>query len=361
MNGATEANGQNTPLPPGGEEQSSAWQAWKQTWTRTWEPFSSVLKCLSSLNFATLLGSLYVIAILISIFFDLLYLGVLGISPVVAPLSLADYLRSSIIWIPPVLIVAITTPVFSAIWSFSYAVLERDLKNTCKMTSTLLLVALPILMLAFICVFSRAMWWSIWNVATPYDFSFFKGELKWLGALLTQLNIWILIIFMMIFLYFPISRHRASRGNNTNKIIKLKRIESRVLNISSFAILISCFIHPVPIFAKFSKLGVDCSQFMKSSLVANDKGTVLRSFENYFLVVECADKNADAENSIKFLRIDKHDLSVINDDSVSAREQNETEQNAPKQPERSGADLNSANSPTQPAASQPPRPSAGQP
>jgi len=285
------------------------------------------------------IGALYAFAVVTSIFFDLIYLGALGIFPMAAPISISDHIRSSVIWIPPVLIVALATHIVSLLWSRFH---EGLLNNIYKMSISLILLILMVVLAPL------AMWWWIWEVFTPYDFSSseeIKNALKFLRSTMIQLVFWIWALFMVIFCAFPIYRSKITKTS-----MNLHRIESMILSGFSFALFMFFFISIASISNQLSELGA-CVQALspKSSITVNDKKfAIFRSFEKYFLVSNC-EKN---QTEFKFLNVDKVDIIMIH-------KQNDQNQNTTGQPENSGVDLNSTNSSTPLEASQSLPPSAG--
>lgn len=295
-------------------------------------------------------GAFYAIAISFSILFDIIYLRALDISIMAAPTSIADHIRSSVIWIPPVLVAAIATWITSSLWSRSH---EGLLSDTYKAFIPFILPFIPfILLLLMVVLVPLAMWWWIWDVVNPYDFSSSedtKTALDYLRAIAVQLTFWVWAIFIIIFCAFPIWRSKKPE-----KAMNLRRIESIFLSGFSLVMFMLFPLLTTHTSARLSGLGA-CAQDLspKSSLTIDNKEFVLfRSFGNYFLISSCEEGHID----FKFLSAEKVDSIRIHERTLSIPKQNEQDQNATKQPEKPGA-----NSPTQPAASQPPLPSARQP
>lgn len=276
------------------------------------------------------ISALYVISIGISVLFDTIYLRALGISIMVAPISIADHIRSSVIWVPPVLIASTATLIVSTIWSWFH---EGLLSNTYKMFISFILLLLIFALTLF------AMWWWIWYIATPYDFSFAKEALDFLKSIMIQLVIMIFVIVIMVAsLIFPIYRGKK----NFEKAMNFRRTESIVLSASSLTLFMSFLMFTIHISAEFSGLGACGNLPQKASITIDNKEpkfVLLRSFGKHLLIANCVED----PNCIEFIKVDKID-------SIRVCKQNKQEQDATEQTENSGADPNSTNSPTPPVA-----------
>lgn len=328
MNDATKPNGQASSRPEG-KGQSPA------------ELINDFLDWLSPAR----IGALYALSIVISALFDTIYLQALGISITAAPMSIADHIRSSVIWVPPVLIAVTATLIVSALWSQFH---EGLLNGVCKMTISL------VLLLVMIVLTHLAMWWWTWDVLAPYDFSSSKdvsGALDALKSVMIQLPFWIWGIFIIIFCLFPIYQ-----SMKPEKDMKLRRIESMVLVGFSSALFTSFLALIISISIHLSALG-SCVEALSPKFSINNKEFVIfRSFEKHFLVSSCKEGRIE----FKFLSTDEVDSTETHKQNAQDQSGNEQDQNATKQTEESGADPNPTNPSTQPAASQPPPPNAEQ-
>lgn len=215
----------------------------------------------------------------------------------VAPISIADHIRSSVIWIPPVIIAALIASIISISWSFLYNVawIGNDLswtraaswKNAPWRNIWSILKSLcKMLIVAFLFVASTiaapwAIWWWIWDVATPYEMPSFMEILRGV-AIAIIITIFLFIVMLDVF---------------CEKIMNPNRF--KCLTTLGLAIFIAFFAVNIAALANFSKSGVKCSQIRTSSFTIGDKKTVvLRRFEKYFLVYDCK------ENRMEFLSAD---------------------------------------------------------
>lgn len=314
---------------------------------QAWEPIEKFLDWLSPAK----IGALFAIIVALSVLFDIIYLQALGVSIMLAPTSITDHIRSSMIWIPPVLVAVIVTIIVSCIWLSLYDNLVRSKNGLIFIGLTiLLLLAMGFLMY----VLSQAIWFWVWKLVTPYDFSFAEEALNFLSSTMIQLELAIALIFVVLFLVFPIYRelNRAWIQNPENAM-KFRQVEARFLNGFNFLLFMCFFGSTIHISAQLSG-SVACAQ--EHSPTVSDKGTApLRSFGDNSLVCNCK------KNRLEFLRANKGDSMIVNAaDSVVVCKQDEQEQDATEQTEIPGADLNPTNSPTPPVASPPPLPGAGQ-
>jgi len=268
------------------------------------------------------IGALYALALVFSIFFDIIYMRALGISIAVAPISITDHVLSATIWIPLVLIAAIAAPATSSSWSFLYDVSWvrndasgmsaaswrvtpcRNIWIICKMLCKVLIA----IALFFVSVIATpwATWWWLWNIATPYDPTFL---VEMAGRLMIAL---ILIISLLVIVIdtlssSPVSLHEQIMNPN----------RSRFLSILSFAMSIFFLVFTTVTLAYFSESQEDCSQIRDSSLIIDNNRAkynmdpqfvLFRSFEKHFLVFNCV------ESRMEFLRADEVD-------GIIAREQ----------------------------------------
>lgn len=275
-----------------------------QAWEQAWASFKDFLNWLSPPT----IGALYAIVIVFSILFDLLYLRALGISIMVAPTSIADHIRSSVIWIPPVLVATIATIACSAIWSYFY---DTSLENLPQITisqriisllsSLLWQAAIICVLVGVFCLALLSMWWLIWYVVTPYNFPFGEKELEFLMSEI--IPIWAIIFLYSVagIVFFSIVIGIFFHDEN---IENSNRIESRIMSGVTSAIFTIFLAFTIHVAARSSEEGVGCSEIVNSSLSIDNKGArlvLLRSFTKYFLVFNCA------EGRTEFLKIDEVD------------------------------------------------------
>jgi len=267
MNGATEANGQNTPQPPRGGGQSLI----KQTLNQAWEPIGEFLKWMSSLE----INALYALVPLSFVVFDLfIYFPILGILAFEAPITAGDIIRSSVIWLPPFLIAVIVT--FSASWVCIYGSkwIHENSDGIMKF-----LIA-PAAAIAFFGIFLVGMnYISLWFYGFSLDWNdWIDSFCFWLlGALL-------FLILVSVFLCTP-----------------MKSKDPKNIFVGVFVNFALFIVFSAVIQAQFGQ----SKPMMKG---CENSPTLIRSFEKFILINRC--------NALEFLNADQVARMKINEDGT---------------------------------------------
>lgn len=270
MNGATEANGQNTPPPQENGEQSLI----KQTWNQACKPPRDLLKWMSSLE----INALYALVPLSFVVFDLvIYFPILGILAFEAPITAGDIVRSSVIWIPPFLVATIVT--FSVSWVCIYASkwIHESADDIKKF-----FMALGASTIFFAIFLAGMNYISLWFYGFSLDWNnWIDSPCFWLvGGLLFS-------ILVIVFRYTPM---KSKDPKN---------------------IFVGAFVN----FALFIVLSaVIQAQFGQSKPIMKDcknRPTLIRSFEKFILINRCGDLEFMNTDQIALMKIEGGEIIVI--------------------------------------------------